>query len=230
MSFDPSKYQAPQSKSLPVILLLDVSGSMKTDGKIKKLQEATEAMIRTFSALVLKETAISVAIITFGGDQVKLHTPLTKAEQLQIDGIQNLVAGGSTPMGMAFQMAKDMIEDRKVIKQKSYRPAIVVVSDGQPTDDWESPLKCFIDCGRSSKCQRFAVAIGENRGVDVAMLREFTKNAGFVLTAKDAGEIAEKFEEITMTVSVRSKSVDPNVFSIVNDLPVSGVDDEDDIF
>jgi len=63
-------------------------------------------------------------------------------------------------MGMALRMAKDLIEDKEIIPSKGYRPAVVLVSDGAPNDDWEGPMNDFISGGRSSKCERFAMAIG----------------------------------------------------------------------
>ena len=44
MGFDPSKYRTVPIKPLPVVLLLDVSGSMSGD-KINKLYDATIEMI-----------------------------------------------------------------------------------------------------------------------------------------------------------------------------------------
>ena len=46
--FDPSKFTAPKAKPLPVILLLDVSGSMSGD-KIRNLNDAVRDMLNTFS-------------------------------------------------------------------------------------------------------------------------------------------------------------------------------------
>jgi uncharacterized protein YegL len=61
--FDPSKFTAPKAKPLPVILLLDVSGSMSGD-KIRNLNDAVRDMLDTFSDTENGETEIHVAIIT----------------------------------------------------------------------------------------------------------------------------------------------------------------------
>ena len=65
MAFNPNNYKAPEAKKLPVILLLDVSGSM-SGAKIDSLYDATIDMIETFAAAQAKEQVIDVAIITFG--------------------------------------------------------------------------------------------------------------------------------------------------------------------
>ena len=160
MAFDPTKYKVTSAKPLPVILLLDVSGSMKKD-KIDNLYSATIDMIDTFSDSNSREISIEVAIITFG-NEVKLYnesTPYMKATELKKQGIVPFKADGATPLGTALRMAKDIIEDKDLTPSKVYRPAVVLVSDGQPTDNWQEPLDKFINDGRSQKCQRFAIAM-----------------------------------------------------------------------
>ena len=108
MAFNPNNYKAPEAKKLPVILLLDVSGSM-SGAKIDSLYDATIDMIETFAAAQAKEQIIDVAIITFG-DSVDLHTRYTPVKDLQAKGISKFKASGMTPMGTALRMAKDMID------------------------------------------------------------------------------------------------------------------------
>ena len=88
MAFNPNNYKAPEAKKLPVILLLDVSGSM-SGAKIDSLYDATIDMIETFAAAQAKEQIIDVAIITFG-DNVELHTRYTPVKDLQAKGISKL--------------------------------------------------------------------------------------------------------------------------------------------
>lgn len=228
MSFDPSKYKAPTAKKLPVILLLDVSGSM-TGEKIETLYDAVVDMVKKFVEEEVKETIIDVSIITFG-QSVDLHTPYTSVKDLQAKGINRFRASGATPLGVALTMAKDMIEDRETTPSKIYRPAVVLVSDGQPNDSWKGPLNSFINDGRSSKCQRFAIAIGND--VDRKMLEKFTQNEDNVFFAEDAGDIVDCFQKFTMSVSVRAKSQNPNEIvtsqSITFDTNTSQDDDYDD--
>lgn len=162
----------PEAKKLPVILLLDVSGSM-SGAKIDSLYDATIDMIETFAAAQAKEQIIDVAIITFG-DSVDLHTRYTAVKDLQAKGISKFKASGMTPMGTALRMAKDMIDDKNETPSRIYRPAVVLVSDGAPNDDWKSPMDKFINDGRSAKCQRFAVAIGND--ADRGVLEIYTRS------------------------------------------------------
>ncbi|MCI7079071.1 MAG: VWA domain-containing protein [Veillonellaceae bacterium] len=228
MAFNPNNYKAPEAKKLPVILLLDVSGSM-CGAKIDSLYDATIDMIGTFVAAQAKEQIIDVAIITFG-DSVDLHTSYTPVKDLQEKGISKFVASGMTPMGTALRMAKDMIEDKNVTPSRIYRPAVVLVSDGGPNDSWERPMDEFINDGRSAKCQRFAVAIGND--ADRSVLERFTQDPNAVLFAEDAKDISEQFKTISMSISTMASTPDsksvpkPSVEPKYDDNSV----DDDDLF
>jgi uncharacterized protein YegL len=203
--FDPSKFTTPAAKPLPVVLLLDVSSSMSGD-KIDSLNQSVAEMIEAFSQEEKMETEIIVSIITFGST-VNLHLPFTKASSIQWT---NLSATGMTPMGTALKMAKAMIEDKETTPSRAYRPTVILVSDGEPNDPWEQPLDDFVNQGRSSKCDRMAIAIGQ--GADQSVLKKFIAGTSYeVFFAKDASQLHEYFKKITMSVTVRSKSQNPNI-------------------
>lgn len=204
MAFNPGDYTVPTAKPLPVVFLLDVSGSMY-GSKIANLNQAVEEMLQSFSVENMRETEIRVSVITFGS-QVKLHLPLTKADEIKW---APLAADGGTPLGTAIRMAKDMIEDKDQIPSRAYRPAVILVSDGRPGDNWKKPLEDFISSGRSSKCDRMALAIG--RDADEGVLGKFVEGTTNPLFhAENAAKLKDFFKFVTMSVTVRSKSRTPN--------------------
>lgn len=203
--FDPSKFTAPKAKPLPVILLLDVSGSMSGE-KIRNLNAAVRDMLDDFSDTENSEIEIWVSIITFGS-RVTLHQPLASAGDIVW---QELSASGTTPLGVALEMAKAMIEDKAVVPSRAYRPTVVLVSDGQPDSGWERPLNDFIREGRSGKCDRMAMAIGAD--ADEAVLGKFIEGASNPLFyAENAGQLRDCFKYVTMSVAARTKSQTPNI-------------------
>ena len=124
--------------------------------------------------------------------------------------MKKLEASGMTPMGTALHMAKDMIEDKETTPSRAYRPLVILCSDGAPNDDWEDPMDNFIKDGRSSKCDRMAMAIGSD--ANEAVLKRFiegTENPLFY--AKDASSMHKFFQFVTMSVATRSHSQNPNV-------------------
>jgi uncharacterized protein YegL len=209
MAFDPSKFTVPAAKPLPVILLLDVSGSMQRNDNIGALNKAVTDMIASFSDQTKREVEIQVAAITFGAE-VKLHLPYTSAREISW---MPLTANGMTPLSTALEMAKAMVEDKSVTPSRAYRPAVVLVSDGAPVpaeQPWREALKAFVSEGRSAKCERMALGIGSE--ADESVLQAFvdgTDNAK-VFHAEDAAGIADFFKFVTMSVTTRSKSINPN--------------------
>ena len=203
--FNPANFTVAKAKPLPVVLLLDVSSSMGGES-IKKLNIAVKEMISDFASAEKNEVEILVSIITFGSE-VLLHTPYTSAKDIEW---QDLTVSGSTPMGTAFSMAKAMIEDKETTPSRAYRPTIVLVSDGEPTDSWQQPLRALVNDGRSNKCDRMAMAIGG--AASNTVLNEFisgTENK--VFTAQDASQIQEFFKFVTMSVTTRTNSQNANV-------------------
>jgi uncharacterized protein YegL len=229
--FDPSAFTTTKPKPLPVILLLDVSKSMDEvcDGSFQRtgrtffedgqswemveggrsriavLNEAVSAMIASFAREEQIDREFLVSVITFGSS-VCVHLPPTKASRV---AWQPLTAAGETHLGEALTLLKGRIEDQEITPSRAYRPVIVLVSDGKPNDEWEAALERFVTSGRSTKCDRMAVAIGADTHED--MLRRFiagTPNPLF--HASDASQILNTFQRITMSVTLRSKSEDPD--------------------
>lgn len=192
-------------RPLPVIIMADISSSMSLEGKIDALNRAIRDMIISFVNEEDLRAQIHVAVITFGGT-VKVHLELQPAKAIQwVD----MNADGETPMGEAMAAATVMVEDKSKIPSRAYRPTMVLMSDGQPTDDWMTGLDKLLASERAMKSDRFAMAIGAD--ADEAMLVQFAsdRNIG-VFRANDAGQIRQFFRFVTMSVTTRTKSRDPN--------------------
>ena len=200
------------ARPLPVIVLADVSGSMSTNGKIDALNDAIQAMIESFAAEDHGRAEIHVAVIAFGKSTARLHQPLLPAAQIKWDRV---AAAGKTPMGAAFDLVVKMVEDRAQIPSRAYRPTVVLVSDGQPTDEWREPLERLLASDRASKAARFALGIGDD--ADPAMLAEFLADPrARVYSAHEARQISHFFRWVTMSVTQRTRSVNPNSVVVVD--------------
>ncbi len=225
MAFDSTKFKAKQGKFLPVLLMLDRSSSM-TGEKIDTLNRATQEMIADFATVPSEDVEIMIGILAFSST-VSLHIPFQRAKEVAKRGWTPLIASGNTAFGACLGKGQELLEDSSQLPKNIYRPAVVVVSDGQPTDDWKSPLQQFITEGRSAKCQRFAIAIGDD--VNINALETFTGEPDKVLMAKDTQALKKQFAFITQTLSQRSVSVNPNQVSAsksANSLPSQAPEEE----
>ena len=206
-----SEFTMPLARPLPVILLADVSGSMAANGKIEALNDAVAEMVAAFAEEEDSRAEIHVSVITFGSGGAKLHKPLKPAGEVTWE---SMAAAGPTPMGGAFELAQQLVEDKDIIPGRAYRPTIILVSDGVPTDDWKSPLASLLGSERASKASRFAMAIGED--ADKETLKAFlADDEARVFEAHEAREIKKFFRWVTMSVTTRSQSANPNSIVVV---------------
>lgn len=202
-------YITNTGRPLPIFLLLDVSGSM-SGPKIDTLNQCVKEMIKDFQNERMSEVALKLCIITFGGNGAQLHTALSLLKDVEFT---DLKASGNTPMGAALTMASNIINDKEQVSGKGYRPIVVLVSDGYPNDSWQTPLDEFVNGKRTSKCEKWALGIGD--GYDANMLQKFLGNTDKkVFDASVAKEITKFFKFVTLSTIARSKSVDPN--SVIN--------------
>jgi uncharacterized protein YegL len=212
-----------EARPLPVIVLADVSGSMAEEGKIEALNQALKEMIAAFARESRLRAQIQVGLITFGGACARVHLPLVPAHE--IASIDPLHASGATPMGAAFEEARRLIEDRELVPSRAYRPVLVLVSDGQPTDDWEPAFEALGLAERAQKATRFAMAIGAD--ADTRMLARFANDKESPLfLAHEAHDIPRFFRAVTMSVTARSRSATPNASA---PLALADIPEDDDL-
>lgn len=222
------KFQEP--RSIPVILLLDTSGSMNVSGNIGILNEAVHQMLADFSSQDDSNVAINVAIYSFGPD-AKQVLPLMSASEAK-DVYRDMSASGGTPLDGVLKLAKNqLIEDKEKLTSRSYRPTVVLVSDGMPNPGWEAALSDFKGTGRSSKCYRMALGIGFKAGdPSYKMLNEFVSDPEYLFTAAEASKIRSFFKFVTMSTIFRTSSQNPNMQPAPQAIVTNGDDDDDDIF
>lgn len=216
-SFSDFVTQSP--RVLPVIVAVDRSGSMSINGKIDALNIALGEFIDSLKDEDTGRVEIRVALFSFGGESATEDAPFSLPEQI---AMKDFNAEGRTPMGHAFRLMKSLIEDKERISSRSYKPTIVLLTDGIPTDEWESSMNSLINDGRSSKAFRIAMAIGAD--ADRQMLGQFVSSPEYLLEGENARDIRRFFRFVTMSVSQRIKSQSPDV----PELP--SMPEEDDIF
>ena len=201
------EFTVSEARPLPVILLLDSSGSMEGD-KINILNAAVREMLQSFASEDDISAAIHVGVIQFGRT-VGWHQPLLPVEDV-INQWSDLTASGKTPLGQALTLLQDSLEDRNIVSPRAYRPTIVLVSDGKPTDDWGGPMAELLASPRASKAARFAMGIGAD--ADSVILSQIinTASGSRVFEAHEAGRIQKFFRFVTMSVTTRTRSGNPN--------------------
>lgn len=148
----------PSEPHMACLLLLDTSGSMSGD-PINNLNYA----INVFKDEVIKDektrNIVDIAVVEFN-DETRVVQEFVPIEQLNPIELQ---AGGTTEMGDAILTAIDMVDERSRFYYQTgtvpYKPWIVVISDGGPTDDITDAVKKIKDHEENGKIKVFALGV-----------------------------------------------------------------------
>jgi uncharacterized protein YegL len=195
----PIQVNAPEPRLMPVILLLDTSGSMGVDGKIATLNDAVSRMINAFKQVEIPGCQTVISVVSFGGT-AKIHIPATPVSLIDW---KPLGAAGNTPMGAAFQLVGKILQDPTVVPERSFRTNLVLVSDGIPTDDWEKHLSDLDESSHGKQAMRFAVGVGADVRLDI--LKSFAGKEGEVVPVDRVELLTEFFKYVTYTVTQVAK-------------------------
>jgi uncharacterized protein YegL len=153
----------------PCLLLLDTSGSMKGQ-PINELNAGLRSFYDELQNDSLAIKRVEVALLSFG--PVRIVSDFNTAECF-FD--PQLEAVGDTPMGEAIKKGIELIQNRKDQYRANgisfYRPWIFLITDGAPTDEWQSAA-ALINQGENAKSFAF-FAIGVQKA-DMNILRQLS--------------------------------------------------------
>ena len=149
----------------PLVLLLDVSGSM-AGAPIRELNDGLQSLQMDLLGDSLASQRVEVSIITFGGT-VQTVTPFVTAAQFFPP---TLVTSGDTPMGQAIRSGIEAVTERKKLYRQNgvhfYRPWIFLITDGGPTDSWKTAAD-QVKAGEQAKAFSFFSVGVESADFDV---------------------------------------------------------------
>ncbi|MBG6236877.1 uncharacterized protein YegL [Pedobacter sp. CAN_A7] len=201
-------------RRLPVYLLLDTSGSMSGE-PIEAVKNGVQIMI---SSLRQNPQAIETAflsVITFDSSAQQI-IPLTDLASFQMVDIR---ATGVTALGEALKLVSSKIDSevaKTTTEQKGdWKPLVFIMTDGIPTDDWQSGLNEF-----KQRKVAFTVACAAGSGADTNILKQITENVVSLDTA-DSASIGKFFQWVTASIGVTSTKVEDSGKEVtgLNELP-----------
>jgi uncharacterized protein YegL len=199
------KVEIPR-RTMVLFFLIDASGSM--DGsKIGAVNTAIEEVIPALQE-VSDENAdaqIKVAALEFssGARWITASGPL-EVEQFRWNFIN---AAGVTDFGAACKALNEKLSTKAFMNEAtgSFAPAVFLLSDGEPTDDWQKDLNALKQNNWFKAAVKVAVAIGDDANKDV--LKEFTGSMEAVLETHSAARLKKMIKFVSVRASqVASKS------------------------
>lgn len=185
----------------PLVLVLDCSGSM-AGTPIQMLHEGLKKL-----DMDLKEDPITakrgrICVITFGGDD---EVSVTEWQDAMDFDPPEPEANGRTPTGKAVRIALKEIEAQKKKLRAAgvpfKRPIMMLMSDGEPTDDWEDAAAECRAAEEAHKVTVMPIAVGD--GANKQVLDQFSSRGAVRM---DGLKFNELFIWLSRSVRVVSKA------------------------
>ena len=189
------------SRRLPVYLLIDVSASMSGE-PIEAVKNGLQVLVSTLRQDPYALETAYLSVITFGS-QVAQVVHLTELATFQQP---NITPGGATDMGAALKLLAQKI-DQEIVKSSAetkgdWKPLVFLMTDGAPTDDWQSGLAEL----KKRKTGMF-VACAAGLFANLSVLKQLTDNV-VQLDSTDSNTIKSFFKWVSASVSMGSQKVD----------------------
>lgn len=193
-------------KVCPVIFILDTSLSMSDPDAgvpIGALNSTMENILSELEAMDKNNSYadIKVAVLTFSDEAKWLNKNLLTPKEIK-DSFKQLEAKGLTSMGAAFKELKQKLSVSRGFMQNAAgftEPVLFLLSDGEPTDDWEAALKELKENNWYKHAIRVAVGYGSQ--VNEKVLKKFTQNIEMVFHADTPIELSKIIKFTTLTAS-----------------------------
>lgn len=196
-----------------LFFVVDTSASMNGE-KITSLNVAVREVLPTISELSAEnpDAQIKVAAMEFASGVEWMYPQPIEAESFQW---RDLEAGGLTSLGEACAELCTKLSTKAYMTQATgaFAPAIILMSDGEPTDDYKRGLEKLKGNNWFKAAIKVAIAIGNDANQD--MLAEFTGNSEAVLTVHNK----EQLKKIIHFVSVTASQVASKTSSVGKDAP-----------
>ena len=193
-------------KTMVLFFLVDTSGSMMGT-KIGEVNSAIEEVIPELKDLSESnpDAQIKIAALEFssGARWLTPNGPI-EAENFVWNDID---ASGVTDLGDACVKLNEKLSTKAFMQEAtgSFAPAIFLLSDGEPTDDYQKGLAALKQNNWFKKAIKVAVAIGDD--ADKAVLGEFTGSVEAVLEVHNPMMLRKMIKFVSVRASeVASKS------------------------
>lgn len=185
-------------RTMTLFFVVDTSSSM-AGAKIGAVNTAIREVLPELSDISSEnaDANIQLACLDFASDCNWIITPSP------VEGVvwNDLVADGMTSMGEAFEVLNQKLSRREFLNSPTgcFAPVIFLMSDGYPTDKYESALGRLKGNKWFKYAIRVAVAIGDDADKD--LLAEFTGNPELVLTAHTPEALKAMIRFVSVTSS-----------------------------
>jgi uncharacterized protein YegL len=184
-------------RQMVLFFVIDTSGSMEGT-KIGAVNTAVREVLPELKGIGGSDVDLKIACLTFSSGCEWTHSAPIPADSFQWS---SAVADGVTDLGAACKELSSKMSRNAFLKapSASVAPAIFLMSDGEPTDDFESGLKILQQNNWYKYAIKVAVAIGDD--ANIAVLTKFTGNSEAVIKVHTPEALKKWIRVVTVTSS-----------------------------
>lgn len=196
-------------RTMVLFFVVDTSGSMYGD-KIGALNDAIRETLPDLQDLSENnaDAKIKIATLQFDSDVRWRDSEPVDSENFVWNDLQ---ASGLTSLGAALSELKGKLSTQKFMQEAvgSFAPVIILLSDGEPTDDYKTALEEIKKNNWFKHAIKVAIAIGND--ADKNILAEVVGNAEAVIDVHNKETLKKLIRFVSVTssqVNSRSSGVD----------------------
>jgi len=191
-------------RTMVLFFVVDTSGSME-GSKLGAVNTAIEEVIPAIKEISDEnaDAQIKIAALEFSSGARWIKENANGPVESDQFHWKELQAAGVTDLGAACKALNEKLSTKAFMKEAtgSFAPAIFLLSDGEPTDEWRGGLGILKQNKWFSTAVKVAVAIGDDANMDV--LAEFTGSKEAVIKV----HTPEALKKMIKFVSVRASQV-----------------------
>jgi uncharacterized protein YegL len=172
--------------------------------------------------------SIQGVVQEFSG-QISAGEPKLQVYEFDLDpsGSNVRPQGGNTDMGAALKLVAEQLAVTQMT-DRALPPVLVLVSDGQPTDDFEAGLQALLGQPWGKRAVRIAIGIGHD--VDIDVLRRFIAHPERQPVLANNPEMLVRYIQWASTAVLKSASSPATTPSggmgVGNAIPIPGTTDD----
>jgi uncharacterized protein YegL len=226
-----------RQRVLYMYLLIDQSKSMNMDQKMEVMNNTINEETKEWIRVAEENGAIiQVQVITYGEGANLVYDKPINVKDLEWNDLK--ATDNATEYASAFELLAACLNNH-ISEHKLLKPLLVMMSDGQPNDDYRKALSALQSNPMFIKSDKLAVAIGSDAFKSKALLEFTGNNPERVFCAGtneadiqnlQAGDLAQAIrfvttQSLTNSVSVVKRDSD---FSSMNDSDFKKMSNPDD--
>ena len=190
------------ARTMALFYLFDKSGSM-SGTKIGQVNYAMKDIPKIIMEISddAPNANIVVAAASFSTG-VEWITPQPQTPEEFINTWKDMQAEGLTSLGAALTSLNEKMSRKAFLGDNPMgylAPGIIILSDGEPTDEWEKPLAALRQNNRFKKAIKIAFAVGDDANKQV--LAEVCGSPEAVISIDDPEKIRGYIKFVTAAVS-----------------------------